>query len=95
MPYFCIDCKKMIAKKWVFTTLSKFINIPMISVILISAVLLIILILLQVRDGGLNVTTSSTLQAPIERRGPAKTLHIATILVGIVFVGGCVVSFLS
>jgi len=51
------------------------------SVILISAIILIALVLLQVRDGGLNVTTSSTLQAPIERRGPAKTLHIATILV--------------
>lgn len=65
------------------------------SIILISAILLIALVLLQVRDGGLNVTTSSTLQAPIERRGPAKTLHVATILVWIVFVGGCIASFLS
>jgi len=64
-------------------------------VILISAIILIVLILLQVRDGGLNVSTSSTLQAPIERRGPAKTLHITTIIVGIVFVGGCIASFLS
>lgn len=64
-------------------------------VILIAALLLIVLILLQVRDGGLNVTTTSTLQAPIERRGPAKTLHVATILVSLVFVGGCIASFLS
>ena len=67
----------------------------MILVILISAILLIVLVLLQVRDGGLNVTSTSTLQAPIERRGPAKTLHMATILVSPVFVGGCIASFLS
>lgn len=64
-------------------------------VILISAVILIVLVLLQVRDGGLNVATNSTLQAPIERRGPAKTLHVSTIVVGIVFVAGCIASFLS
>jgi protein translocase SecG subunit len=64
-------------------------------VILISAVILIVLVLLQVRDGGLNVATNSTLQAPIERRGPAKTLHVTTIVVGIVFVAGCIASFLS
>lgn len=67
----------------------------MILIILISAILLIVLVLLQVRDGGLNVTSTSTLQAPIERRGPAKTLHMATILVSLVFVGGCIASFLS
>lgn len=64
-------------------------------VILISAIILIVLILLQVRDGGLNVATNTTLQAPIERRGLAKTMHIATIIVGIVFVAGCIASFLS
>jgi protein translocase SecG subunit len=77
----------MIAKKWLFATLSGLLILFMNLVILISAVILIVLILLQVRDGGLNVATNSTLQAPIERRGPARTLHIATILVGIVFVG--------
>ncbi len=63
--------------------------------ILISAIALIVLILLQVKDGGLNVTTTSTLQAPIERRGPAKTLHRSTIVVAVIFVGGCIASFLS
>lgn len=62
--------------------------------ILISAILLIVLVLLQVRDGGLNVTLTGTLQAPIEKRGPAKTLHIGTIIVGCVFVGACIASFL-
>lgn len=57
--------------------------------------MLIVLILVQVRDGGLNVAVSSTLQAPIERRGPAKTLHIATILVSFIFIGGCIASFLA
>ena len=64
-------------------------------IILLSAVVLIVLVLLQVRDGGLNVATNTTLQAPTERRGPARTLHIATILVGMIFVAGCVASFLS
>lgn len=64
-------------------------------VILVSAIVLIVLILVQVRDGGLNVAVSSTLQAPIERRGPAKTLHIATILVSFIFIGGCIASFLA
>ncbi|MCB9806527.1 preprotein translocase subunit SecG [Candidatus Peribacteria bacterium] len=64
-------------------------------VIIVSAIVLVILILLQVRDGGLNVAVSSPLQAPIERRGPAKTLHIATIVVSIIFVGGCIASFLA
>lgn len=67
----------------------------MTPLILISAIVLIVLILLQVRDGGLNVTTSSTLQAPIERRGPAKTLHVATIIISALFVGSCIISFLS
>lgn len=62
---------------------------------LTSAVILIALILLQVRDGGLNVAVSSTLQAPIERRGSAKTLHIGTILISIVFIGSCLVTFFS
>ncbi len=33
-----------------------------------SAIALIVLVLLQVRDGGLNVSSTNTLQAPIERR---------------------------
>lgn len=67
----------------------------MITLILISAIALIVLILLQVRDGGLNVAITNTLQAPIERRGPAKTLHRSTIVVAFIFVGGCIASFLS
>lgn len=63
--------------------------------ILVSAVILIVLVLLQVRESGLNVAASSTLQAPIERRGPAKTLHISTVLVSIVFVVACIANFLS
>lgn len=95
MPYNALDCKKMIAKKRLFATLSGSLILSMNLVILISAVLLIVLILLQVRDGGLNVATTSTLQAPVERRGPAKTLHTATILISLVFVGTCIASFLA
>gem|GEM_PF-1052211 len=85
----------MIAKKRLFVTLTGSLILSMTLVILISAVVLIVLILLQVRDGGLNVSTSSTLQAPIERRGPAKTLHVTTIITSLVFIGGCIVSFLA
>lgn len=66
----------------------------MTALTLISAIILIILVLLQVKDGGLNVTLTGTLQAPIEKRGAAKTLHIATVVVGCIFVGSCVASFL-
>jgi protein translocase SecG subunit len=85
----------MIAKKRLFTKLSWFLILTMNFVILVSAVLLIVLILLQVRDGGLNVAATSTLQAPVERRGPAKTLHTSTIVVALVFVGACIASFLA
>jgi protein translocase SecG subunit len=85
----------MIAKKGLFATLSGSLILTMNLIILISAVLLIVLILLQVRDGGLNVSTTSTLQTPVERRGPAKTLHTTTILISLVFVGACIASFLA
>lgn len=85
----------MIAKKRLFTKLSGSLILSMNFVILVSAILLIILILLQVRDGGLNVAATSTLQAPVERRGPAKTLHTSTIVVSLVFVGACIASFLA
>jgi hypothetical protein len=58
---------------------------------LISGIILTVFIILQVRDGGLNVALTSTLQAPIERRG---TLHILTIIFAIIFVGSCLVNFL-
>ncbi len=85
----------MIAKKRLFSTLSGLLILSMNIVILVSAIVLIVLVLLQVRDGGLNVATTSTLQAPIERRGPAKTLHTTTILVSLIFVGACIASFLA
>ncbi len=62
---------------------------------LVSGLILIVLILLQVRDGGLNVAVSNNLQAPIERRGPARTMHIGTVIVSLVFVGSCIATFLS
>jgi len=62
---------------------------------LISGVILIILIILQVRDGGLNVSLTSNLQAPIERRGTAKTLHILTIVFAVIFIASCIAHFLA
>ena len=62
---------------------------------LISGVILIVLIVLQVRDGGLNVSLTSNLQAPIERRGTAKTLHILTIVFSIIFIASCIANFLD
>lgn len=62
---------------------------------LISGVILIVLIVLQVRDGGLNVSLTSNLQAPIERRGTAKTLHILTIVFAVIFIASCIANFLA
>ncbi len=62
---------------------------------LISGIILVILITLQVRDGGLNVSLTSNLQAPIERRGTAKTLHILTIVFAVIFIGSCIANFLA
>jgi protein translocase SecG subunit len=62
---------------------------------LISGIILIVLITLQVRDGGLNVALTSNLQAPIERRGTAKTLHILTIVFAVIFIASCIVNFLA
>ncbi len=62
---------------------------------LISGVILMILVILQVRDGGLNVALTSNLQAPIERRGTAKTLHILTIFFAVIFIGSCIANFLA
>ncbi len=62
---------------------------------LITGVILIVLITLQVRDGGLNVSLTSNLQAPIERRGAAKTLHNLTIATAIVFIASCIANFLA
>lgn len=67
----------------------------MITFSLISGVILTILIILQVRDGGLNVALTSNLQAPIERRGTAKTLHILTIIFAVIFIASCIANFLA
>lgn len=62
---------------------------------LISGIILIVLITLQVRDGGLNVSLTSNLQAPIERRGTAKTLHVLTIVFAVIFIASCIANFLA
>jgi len=67
----------------------------MITFSLISGVILMVLIILQVRDGGLNVALTSNLQAPIERRGTAKTLHILTIIFAVIFIASCIANFLA
>ncbi len=61
---------------------------------LVAGVILIVLITLQVRDGGLNVSLTSTLQAPIERRGTAKTLHNLTLVFAVIFIASCIANFL-
>ncbi len=67
----------------------------MMTLSLISGIILVVLIIMQVRDGGLNVSLTSNLQAPIERRGTAKTLHILTIIFALIFTASCVVNFLA
>lgn len=67
----------------------------MIAFSLISGIILIVLITLQVRDGGLNVSLTSNLQAPIERRGTAKTLHVLTLVFAVIFIASCIANFLA
>ena len=61
---------------------------------LITGIILLVLVLLQVGDGGLNVALTNTLQAPVERRGTAKTLYNLTILTSIVFIVSAILHFL-
>jgi protein translocase SecG subunit len=68
--------------------------LSLINLIALVGAVLVILIILQVRDGGLNVTMTGTLQAPIEKRGGARTMHMATIVLGAVFVILCIAQFL-
>lgn len=60
--------KKLQKKVFLLHSRGTFYILYMTIFILISACLLIALILLQVKDGGLNVTLTSTLQAPTEKR---------------------------
>lgn len=62
---------------------------------LISGIVLIVLVILQVRDGGLNVSAASNLQAPIERRWAAKTLHNLTIICAVIFIASCIAIYLA
>lgn len=66
----------------------------MIYVTLLSGIILSVLILLQVGDGGLNVALTTTLQAPVERRGAVKTMHVMTIVMACVFVLSAILQFL-
>lgn len=59
---------KIIAKIVVYYTLGQYYFFFMTPYLIVTCIILITLILIQVRDGGLNVTTSSTLQAPVEKR---------------------------
>nr|MDD3719709.1 preprotein translocase subunit SecG [Candidatus Gracilibacteria bacterium] len=52
----------------------------------IVSVLLILTVLIQNKSVSLNLTNMSGGMAQIKKRGPEKVLHIATIVLGIIFI---------
>lgn len=53
---------------------------------IIVSLLLTLLILIQAKGTGLSIAPGSNDFGKFEKRGPEKTLHIATIILGAVFV---------
>lgn len=52
----------------------------------VVAVLLIFTVLIQNKSVSLNLTNMSGWMAQVKKRGPEKVLHVATIVLGAIFV---------
>lgn len=59
----------------------------------IIAILLIFTVLIQNKSVSLNLTNMSGWMAQIKKRGPEKVLHIATIVLWVIFVLNSIVLF--
>lgn len=59
----------------------------------IVSVLLILLILVQAKGNGLSIAPGSNDFGKFEKRGAEKTLHIATIVLGTLFVVNATIYF--
>ncbi|MDD5377190.1 MAG: preprotein translocase subunit SecG [Candidatus Gracilibacteria bacterium] len=60
---------------------------------IIVSILLIILILVQAKGNGLSIAPGSNDFGKFEKRGAEKTLHIATIVLGTIFVLNATIYF--
>lgn len=60
---------------------------------IIVSILLILLILIQAKGSGLSIAPGSNDFGKFEKRGAEKTLHIATIVLGTVFVVNATIYF--
>jgi len=60
---------------------------------IIVSILLILLILIQAKGSGLSIAPGSNDFGKFEKRGAEKTLHIATIVLGMVFVVNATIYF--
>lgn len=60
---------------------------------IVVSILLILLILVQAKGSGLSIAPGSNDFGKFEKRGAEKTLHIATIILGTVFVLNATIYF--
>lgn len=60
----------------------------------ITSILLVLLILVQSKGTGLSIAPGSNDFGKFEKRGPEKTLHITTIVLGAIFVINATLYFL-
>ncbi|NDK19443.1 preprotein translocase subunit SecG [Candidatus Gracilibacteria bacterium] len=60
---------------------------------IVVSILLVILILVQAKGNGLSIAPGSNDFGKFEKRGAEKTLHIATIILGTVFILNATIYF--
>ncbi|MDD3302329.1 MAG: preprotein translocase subunit SecG [Candidatus Gracilibacteria bacterium] len=60
----------------------------------IVSLLLILIILIQNKSVTLNLTSMSGGMNQVKKRGPEKVLHIATIVIGVIFVLNSIILFM-
>jgi protein translocase SecG subunit len=60
---------------------------------IVVSILLILLILIQAKGNGLSIAPGSNDFGKFEKRGAEKTLHIATIVLGMLFVINATIYF--
>ena len=61
---------------------------------MVLSILLAIIILIQHKQASLSITNFGGETAKYERRGPEKTLHMTTIILGVLFVINAIAFFI-
>lgn len=65
----------------------------LLSIQTITSILLILIILVQAKGTGLSIAPGSADFGKFEKRGAEKTLHIITIILGVIFVANATLYF--